>query len=96
MGELELLPTDVIFHHILEDYRCAVDGFDRRNADCMGLDNALLHLFLLNPLLKLVLKDRLKVCRVDARHECLPGGSWLSAQLWLNYFGGFLSIGRCV
>lgn len=80
MGELELLPTDVRFHHIPEEHHCAVDGFDRRNADCMGLDNALLHLFLLNPLLKLDLKDRLKVCRVDARHECLLSESWLSAQ----------------
>jgi len=73
MGELELLPSDVKFHHIPEERHCAGDGFDRLGADYMEQDNALLRQFLLNPWPKLALKDRLKVCRADAKHECLLG-----------------------
>jgi len=49
MDEQGLQPNDVKSHRILEVYRCAVDGFDRRSAGYMELGNGLLRLFLLNP-----------------------------------------------
>ena len=68
------------FHRILEVCHCAAGGFDRLGADYMEQDNALLRLFLLNPWPKLVQKDRLKVCRVGAKHEGLLGEFLLSVQ----------------